>query len=368
MSVKICFIASHFPQGGAERQIMELIKGLICIDYEITLILYQSDMVFYKELLNLNVTLIVNKKKSNRFKLIRWIQNIIFLNDKLKKGSFDIIHTYLFYNGFIVRIFAPKKFNNRIVYSIRNSYESVSKIFFFLDKLLNKKSVNIYNSKKSFLELYNKPSKSILGNNFIIYNGFDLNIFNPKGKISSELITIGMVGRMTIQKNHIQVLRVMHSLYNQLFKLYIIGDSNLDEGINIKNFVITHNLTDNVILLDAQKNIEDYYKRFDIFILSSLYEGCPNALFEALLSKCLCIVSEGANSDYFIKDGFNGLVYDGTDEMLKLKIKEGIGLFKNGIAKDIISNGYNYAISNFSIGTMIKSYDNIYKNYLLRNE
>ena len=261
----------------------------------------------------------------------------------------------------IVRIFAPKNYKNRIVYSVRNSYESVSNFFFYLDKFLNKKSVNIYNSEKSLLELYNKPSKSILGNNFIIYNGFDLNLFNPKGKICSELITIGMVGRMTIQKNQIQVLRAVNSLYNQFFKLYIIGDSNLEEGNNIKNFVITHSLTHKVILLDAQNNIEVYYKRFDIFILSSLYEGCPNALFEALLSKCLCIVSEGANSDHFIKDGFNGLVYDGTDEMLKLKIKK-------GIAKDIISNGYNYAISNFSIRSMIESYAKIYKIILSRNE
>ena len=28
----VCFIASHFPQGGAERQILELMKDLIAKD------------------------------------------------------------------------------------------------------------------------------------------------------------------------------------------------------------------------------------------------------------------------------------------------------------------------------------------------
>ena len=32
--IKICFIASHFPQGGAERPILELMKDLIAKGYE----------------------------------------------------------------------------------------------------------------------------------------------------------------------------------------------------------------------------------------------------------------------------------------------------------------------------------------------
>ena len=47
MPKNICFISSHFPQGGAERQISELIKGLIKRGYKISLICYQSDIIFF---------------------------------------------------------------------------------------------------------------------------------------------------------------------------------------------------------------------------------------------------------------------------------------------------------------------------------
>ena len=86
-----------------------------------------------------------------------------------------------------------------------------------------------------------------------------------------------------------------------------------------------------------KKDIEIYYLKFDVFILPSIYEGCPNVLFEAMLSKCLCIVSIGSNSDNFIIDGVNGLVYDGSDKDLKLKLMEAISIIQKKRAY-----GYSY--------------------------
>ena len=367
MPIKICFIASHFPQGGAERQITELIKGLLLKDYEISLLLYQSDIIFYPELNKLKIELILNSQVSSRFTFMKWINNILFLRAELKNRSFDILHTYLFYNGALVRLFTPLRFREKIIYSIRNSYVSAPKLFYYLDKLLNKKSINIYNSKKSFVELYPKPSSTILNNNLVIYNGFDVTRFNAINRRDNAILTIGMVGRMTFQKNQIQVLRVLSNLKHSVglnFKFYIIGDSNLDEGVNIKQFIKKNKLVNEVILLDAQKNIEDYYRKFDVFVMSSIYEGCPNVLFEALLSKCLCIVSTGANSDCFVKNGVDGLVYDGSDQMLELKLKEALVLINNGAANEMIINGYKYATDNFSLTTMIDKYHSVYRKLL----
>ncbi len=367
MSIKICFIASHFPQGGAERQTTELIKGLLMKDYEVSLLLYQSDIVFYSELKKLKVNFILNSKKSSQITFFKWVNNILFLRKNLKKESFDIIHTYLFYNGILVRLFAPKKFKKKIIYSVRNSYEDVSKLFYYLDIILNKRSINIYNSKKSFIQLYKNPSRSILNNNQVIYNGFDVLKFNANNRKHNNIITIGMVGRMTFQKNQIQVLKAiveMKKVINHSFKLYLIGDSGLDEGVNIKNFIKKNDLIAEVVLLDSQENIEDYYRMFDVFVLPSIYEGCPNALFEAMLSKCLCIISKGANSDFFIKNGVNGLVYDGSDEMLELQLKAAIDLLKKGFANEIILNGYNYAMDNFSLTSMVNKYHNVYNDLI----
>jgi glycosyltransferase involved in cell wall biosynthesis len=144
----------------------------------------------------------------------------------------------------------------------------------------------------------------------------------------------------------------------------MIGDNTFDNDSGIMDFIKDKNLENYVTSLGPQLDIEKYYKKFNIFILASKYEGCPNVLFEAMLSKCLCIISEGANSDHFIQNGINGLVYDGSDEMLELQIKQAFGMIMEGRANEIILNGYNYVVHNFSMGSMVQGYVKIYDKIL----
>ena len=147
----------------------------------------------------------------------------------------------------------------------------------------------------------------------------------------------------------------------------LIGDQSFEKSNELRNYVDKHNLNAIVTLMNSQKNIEKYYNKFNIFVLSSFYEGCPNVLFEAMLSKCFCIVSEGANSDQFIEDGINGLVYDGSNQMLEDKLKFAIQLMVADRTDEIINNGHQYVLDNFSMNKMVKSYVKLYENILEDN-
>lgn len=367
---KVCIIASHLPQGGAERQIIELIKGLMIKNYHLTLILYQSDFIFYSELLELNIDIIANKKNCNKSnKIKRWIESWRFLKTHLNQKDYDILHTFLFHNGLLVRALAPKKYYGRIIYSIRNSYESVSWLYLYIDSVLNKRSINIFNSYKSFNFFKKKSVLTNHDNSLVIYNGYDTGKFHSSSKYKkTDVFTIGMVGRVTFQKNQIQLVRVLKDLKHIFdFELYIIGDDNSDEANEIKIFLSQNGLENNVFLLGGRNNIQDYYGMFDLFVLTSRYEGCPNVLFEALLSKCLCLVSENSNSDNFITDGINGFEYDNSDEMLKEKLLYCYNLLEDNSHKLIIEKGYEYAVENFALEEMIKSYENVY-NQLIKSK
>ena len=99
-------------------------------------------------------------------------------------------------------------------------------------------------------------------------------------------------------------------------------------------------------------------------MLSSINESCPNALLEAMLSRCLCVVSEGANSDHFITDGINGLVYNGTQRMLADKLLEAIAIIRNNEHHRMADKGVEYVIRNFSFDSMVMAYSDIYQNML----
>lgn len=365
---KICFILSHFTQGGAERQTFNLIKGLNPELFEITLLIYQEKKIFYKDIYNLPIKIVVNEVKY-KYKIQKIIKIIFFLRKFLKKNNFDLIHTLLFHNGFWVRIIAPRKYDNKIVYSIRNNLKDGSKFLLFFEKILVRKSVIVTNSKQSKLQILNIIPKKYKRKVIHIYNGIDILRFSSDKPASFDNeIVMGNVGRLTTQKNQMQILEVINKIRNNYkISFYLIGNKEQDKADEIIKYIKTNELGNYVTLLGAQQEIEKYYKTFNIFILSSLYEGCPNVLFEAMLSRCLCIVSEGANSDEFVIDGYNGLVYNGENEMLEKKLQLGIELIQSNKANQIINNGYNFASSNFSLSNMIHKYELLYSD-LLKNE
>ena len=71
--------------------------------------------------------------------------------------------------------------------------------------------------------------------------------------------------------------------------LILIGNGSLKK--ELKLFCWGNNLQKNVKIFDNVHNPENFYKIADLFVLSSIYEGFPNVLVEALSSRCPIISS-----------------------------------------------------------------------------
>jgi glycosyltransferase involved in cell wall biosynthesis len=243
------------------------------------------------------------------------------------------------------------------------------KFFLFFEQILIRRSYTITNSLKArdqFRALVGEKYHHRILN---IYNGFEIDRFNLDAPPQvEEKIIIGTVGRQTTQKNQIQVLEAIKQISEKYsLHFYLIGDKTKDGYKVNKTYVTNNGLEKSVTILDSQSEIESYYKRFNIFVLASFYEGCPNVLFEAMLSRCLCIVSQGANSDHFVQDGINGLVYDGSTSMLVTKLEAAIDLLRNRDFARIVENGNRYAQENFTLSRMVNSYKSAYE-MLLQNK
>lgn len=367
--VKICFILSHLPQGGAERQTLNLIRMLDPSRFEVTLVLYANQEIFYKEIHELPIRLISSPayKKSKLFKNLK---GALFLKEVLTRTQFDIIHTLLFHNGLLVRILSPRRYRGRIVYSIRNSLAQSSFFERSVEKLLHERSLTVTNSQ-FVLEQYKKivgdcATKSCM----TIYNGIETERFRTEEPpIVRDTIVIGTVGRQTPLKNQIQILRAIKKLREDCaVHTFIIGDN--DQGsFEVNNNYIKENRLDGIVtIMNSQKDIENYYKRFNIFVLSSIYESCPNVLFEAMLSKCLCIVSSGSNKDIFVKDGYNGFEYNGSDSDLIEKLRLVIKMLGSESAEIIQKNAQDYVSANFSIAKMTDRYIELYDSLVKSEE
>ncbi len=109
------------------------------------------------------------------------------------------------------------------------------------------------------------------------------------------------------------LLKAMKLIENRLkFRLLIIGEGKNKE--KIINYINKNNLRNNIKVLDFKKNPFKYINQSDIFILSSVYEGLPNVLLEAICLKKFVISSNCPTGPLeILNNGKGGLLFKVQD-------------------------------------------------------
>lgn len=69
-------------------------------------------------------------------------------------------------------------------------------------------------------------------------------------------------------------------------------------------------IADYLILHEANRKIEEEYRKSDVFCLPSLYEGYPNVVAEAMACELPIICSNVYENPYIVEEGVNGFLFD----------------------------------------------------------
>lgn len=129
--------------------------------------------------------------------------------------------------------------------------------------------------------------------------------------LSGDVVEIGTVGRMTWEKNFEQIIQIAVKLNknkNRRFHITIIGDG--PQYSKIMDLIKINNLSKMVTLV-GEKNFEqiiDFYKKFDIYIQTSVSEGSPLTIKEAMAAYLPVISSPISGIREIINDKFNGFL------------------------------------------------------------
>lgn len=137
------------------------------------------------------------------------------------------------------------------------------------------------------LQLFKIPANKIVKiNNAIVDEDFYKKSKKPvkNSKIRNKIDYILSIGRLTEQKNHFMLLNSFIQLkkkYKKKLFLVLIGEGHLEKYL--KNFVKINKIEKDVIFLKNLQNVLNYIKSCKLFVQTSLWEGQPNVLIEALL-------------------------------------------------------------------------------------
>ena len=302
--IKILYILEA-TSGGTQKHIIDIAKKIDKSIFQIDIIYSTSrNKNFIQEsrgIFNRTYGLPIQRSAS-----FTDISNILKIRQIIKQNNYDIIHCHSTKAGFVGRLAAFVSRHPNVIYSPHGfmfcdkSIPLKRFLYLNLEKYLGyltQKLIAVSGSERDLAIQHNiVPNKKII----TLYNSIDptdfddypyINRVPEKLKDGSEII-LGTVGRLYYQKDPITLIKSF-KIINDRFpntKLIMVGDGPL-EHVCIK-LIDKLGLKTKISLEGYQKNSKAYYKMFDIFMLSSHYEGLPYALLEAM---CVGIPSVGTN-------------------------------------------------------------------------
>lgn len=99
-----------------------------------------------------------------------------------------------------------------------------------------------------------------------------------------DRFVIGMVGRLSPEKNHRYALKLMKQLCQRCPEAILLLAGNGEEEAAIRQQISDEGLDANVTLLGKRSDVAQLYQAFDALIMPSFHEGFPVAAVEALAS------------------------------------------------------------------------------------
>lgn len=218
-------------------------------------------------------------------------------------------------------------------------YKSLEKIFAF-------KNVETIACSKGEYEI----TKELTSNATYVDNGINLKEFDGikmDHQINFNHLKIATLGRISLQKNPTMFNQIAEAFPNTDF--IWIGDGELRDKLTTPNIKIT-GWVDN-------KTALNYLADTDIFILTSLWEGLPMALLEAMYMKKICIVSDVVGNRDVINSHRNGYICDSVDDFIK-KIKS-INTERYTL-EELTKKAHSDVVSHYNSTVMANEYKRIY--------
>lgn len=186
---------------------------------------------------------------------------------------------------------------------------------------------------KSWYEPYLKETESK-----IIPNAINPVFIRPKYEGEREKTIVG-VGRLNEQKNFELLIRAFARITDKFseHKLVIYGKGELLESLKALSREL--GISERVEFPGFATNMPEVLEKSGMFVLSSDYEGMPNALIEAMALGLPCVSTDcgGGGARFLIKDGENGLLVPQKDEAAMANAMEQI-LSDEDFAKNIGEN------------------------------
>jgi glycosyltransferase involved in cell wall biosynthesis len=320
---KVLFSISSLNIGGAERQFIQLVKGLNKNLFDVRVVLMYKGTL-ESELDSTSGIQIYRLEKKSRYDIYSYMKYISIINE----FSPNVIYSFLpdlNVISVVCKFFSKR--NPNLFWGIRagtneiKTYSIFSQVAFLLQKLLSRQIklavFNSYQGQKDYLE-----SGFRFKNSLVISNGMNSERFKPdkikrsifreKYNLSEDDVVIGIVSRFEYVKGMDIFASSASTLLRKYNNLFFFSIGYGDESIirECKNIVGTY-IDSRFFFLGKRNDPENIMPAWDIYCSTSRGEGFSNSIAEAMLCGLPVIASDVGDSSKII--GSSGMVFESSN-------------------------------------------------------
>lgn len=179
---------------------------------------------------------------------------------------------------------------------------------------------------------------------------------------SEDDVLILTVAEININKNHKQVIDAIKALRDYYSNVYYLIVGTGEKEKELKNYVLISNLGDRIKFLGYRKDIPEVLNAVDIFALTSLREGLPRAIMEAMAAGKPIVATNIRGNRDLVRDGINGYLVPVND--VEATAKAITKLAENTTLRTKMGEEGRKIIQDYAIEKVLKEMDEIYSLYL----
>jgi glycosyltransferase involved in cell wall biosynthesis len=374
---KVLHCITHLDVGGAQDNTLLTVERLNRGKYDVHLASGPSGRWLKRAYQYADQVYLVNhlRQGSRDIQPASDLQALFETVSLIKHQGYDIVHTHSSKAGFIGRVAAWLAHTPVILHTIhgfpfhpymsplrRWLYVSLEKLAAgWTDQLITVSEL----LKEEAIELRIAPADKVT----TIYSGIDLSQFEVSvdaAKKRSELgldlhlPVVGTVGRLSEQKAPQDFVKAAFGVLRKVPKVQflMIGDGPLRQ--KIEKLVGGDS---RIKILGYRQDVPQILQTFDIFVLSSWWEGLGRALTEAMIIGLPVVATNVNGVPELVIEGETGLL--APPQCPHLLAEKIVYLLQNpDTAKQFGQNAHYKVVSNFSADLMIERMSNLYQKLL----
>ncbi|MCX5698315.1 MAG: glycosyltransferase family 4 protein [Candidatus Omnitrophica bacterium] len=377
--INLLYVITKLELGGAQKQLLSLINNLDKKKYNIFLFTAKNGLLIKEALSIAGLTLEKSKFLERLINPLKDVLALVEIYCFIKKNRIQIVHTHSSKAGILGRLAAKLAKTPIIIHTVHgwsfNDYQpvSINYLYVFLEKICA-----AFTSKIIVVSRFDKDKglKNLIGrkNQYVLIRyGLDARGFKDTRKrnearkslgLGDADLVVGMAACFKPQKAPLDFIELA-SLIKRDFpdtKFVLVGDGQLRKRIDAR--IKQLNLDGQVILTGWRNDIGLILTGLDVFVLTSLWEGLPIVVLEAMAAGAALVATDTGGIAEVVINGKGGYLVKPHDIR---SMRNRLGELLNSVQKrDEFVRRSREAIGReeFLLSSMFKNTAELYSNLL----